>query len=497
LKDLLVMKFGGTSVGSADRMRMAARLSAEQREKRPVVVVVSAMSGITDLLLETTKHAEAGDRAGRDENIRMLEERHMRACRELLAPAKQKLVIAGIREVVGEFQRITHGMLMLNDRPPRSVDEAIAIGERLSALMIAACLNAQGTSAEAVNAAELIVTDAVFGSASPLMEQTTDKARKRLLPLLRRGILPVVTGFNGATADGRPTTLGRGGSDFSASILSAALGARELWIWTDVDGIMTADPRLVPDAAVLEEVTYREAAELAYNGAKVLHPRTLAPLIESQIPVWSKNSFAPQKPGTKIVPRISTSNGARAVTSMSRVALISLESAHATLPGAHVMARALDALARANVEVLSLSSSSYRQSFCFLVRSEELEKTVEALESALSLELAHGYLRPIEVNNEVGLLAVVGEGMQGTPGLAGRIFTAISRERINIIAIAQGSSELTIAIVVRRQGLEAAVRAVHAECAMGKPERKNRRRVPTGKPQAHSAKAGGSNRGKN
>jgi aspartate kinase len=462
------MKFGGTSVGSAERMRIAARLSAEQKRKRPVVIVVSAMSGITDLLIETTKHAEAGDRAGRDANIRKIEERHLQACAELLPVTRRKPVTAGIRELVGEFQRITHGMLMLNDRPPRSVDEAIAIGERLSALMMAACLNAEGTKAEAVNAAGLIVTDAVFGSASPLMKQTAEKARKRLMPLLRQGVLPVVTGFNGATADGRPTTLGRGGSDFSASILSAALGARELWIWTDVDGIMTADPRLVPDAAVLGEVSYREAAELAYNGAKVLHPRTLAPLVESKIPVWSKNSFAPEKPGTKIVPRISTSNGARAVTSMARVALVSLEPAHATLPGAQVMARALDAMARANVELLSLSSSSYRQSFCFLVRSEELERAMEALESALALELAHGYLRPIDVNQEVGLLAVVGEGMQGTPGLAGRIFTAISREKVNIIAIAQGSSELTIAIVVRRDGLEAAVRAVHAECGMGK-----------------------------
>jgi aspartate kinase len=397
-------------------------------------------------------------------------------------------VLAGIRELVGEFQRIVLGMLMLNDRPPRSVDEAIAIGERLSALIIAACLNSQGTKAEAVNAAELIVTDAVFGSASPLMEQTAAKARPRLAPLIRRGVLPVVTGFNGATADGRPTTLGRGGSDFSASILSAALGARELWIWTDVDGIMTADPRLVPDAAVLDQVTYREAAELAYNGAKVLHPRTLAPLVESQIPVWSKNSFSPEKPGTKIVPRLSVSNGARAVTSMSRVALVSLEPAHATLPGAQVMARALDAMARANVEVLSLSSSSYRQSFCFLVRSEELERTLEALESALALELAHGYLRPIDVNNEVGLLAVVGEGMQGTPGLAGRIFTAISRERVNIIAIAQGSSELTIAIVVRRDGLESAVRAVHAECEMGQLS-EGKRQKSKGKRQKATSKS--------
>ena len=470
MKNLLVMKFGGTSVGSAERMQVAVRLSAEQRKKRPVVIVVSAMSGVTDLLIETTKHAEAGDRAGLEANVRKLEERHNQASRELLPRAAQKPVLAGIRNLVGEFQRIVLGMLMLNDRPPRSVDEAIAIGERLSALIIAASLNSQGAKAEAVNAAELIVTDAVFGSASPLMEQTAAKVRPRLAPLIRRGVLPVVTGFNGATADGRATTLGRGGSDFSASILSAVLGARELWIWTDVDGIMTADPRLVPDAAVLDQVTYREAAELAYNGAKVLHPRTLAPLVESHIPVWSKNSFSPEKPGTKIVPRLLVTNGARAVTSMAHVALVSLEPAHATLPGAHVMARALDAMAGANVEVLSLSSSSYRQSFCFLVRSEELEKTLEALESALALELAHGYLRPIDVDNEVGLLAVVGEGMQGTPGLAGRIFTAISRERINIIAIAQGSSELTIAIVVRRDGLESAVRAVHAECAMGRPK---------------------------
>ena len=472
MKDLLVMKFGGTSVGSAERMRTAAKLSSGQKKKRPVVIVVSAMSGITDLLIETTKHAEAGDEAGREANIRKLEDRHVQACKELLPASKQKPVLAGIRDLVGEFDRITHGMLMLNDRPPRSVDEAIAIGERLSALMIAAFLNVEGTKAEAVNAADVIVTDAVFGSASPLMEQTTAKARKLLAPSVRRGVLPVVTGFNGATADGRPTTLGRGGSDFSASILAAALGARELWIWTDVDGIMTADPRLVPEAKVLEEVTYREAAELAYNGAKVLHPRTLAPLVARHIPVWSKNSFAPEKPGTKIVPRIRSSNGARAVTSMAKVALVSLEPAHATLNGAQVMARALEALARANVELLSLSSSSYRQNFCFLVRSEELERTLEAMESALALELAHGYLRPIEVDQQVGLLAIVGEGMQGSPGLAGRIFTAISRQRINIIAIAQGSNELTISIVVRRDGLEAAVRAVHAECGMAEGELK-------------------------
>jgi aspartate kinase len=234
-----------------------------------------------------------------------------------------------------------------------------------------------------------------------------------------------------------------------------------------VDGIMSADPRLVSDVVVLEEVTYAEAAELAYNGAKVLHPRTLAPLVDKRIPVWSKNSFAPEKPGTKIVPAIAQANGARAVTSTAKVALIALEPASAEFTGVQVMARALDALARANVELMALSSSSYRQSFCFLVRGEELERTLQALEASLALELAHGYVKPVHVDDDVGLLAVVGEGMQGKPGLAGRIFTAISREQVNIIAIAQGSSELTIAIVVRRDGLEKAVRAVHQECGLG------------------------------
>ena len=461
------MKFGGTSVGSAERMRVAARISAEQKRKRPTLVVVSAMSKITDLLLDSMRHAEGGDSAGLEANINTLAERHNQACRDLLPAARQPAALAAVDELLATFRRITGGMLLLNDRPPRSVDEALSIGERLSALLVAAYLESEGVRAAACNAADSIVTDAVYGNASPVMEATREKARRCLLPLLEAGVLPVVTGFNGATADGRPTTLGRGGSDFSAAILAAALDAAELWIWTDVDGIMTADPRLVPEARVLSEVTYNEAAELAYNGAKVLHPRTLAPLADRQIPVWSKNSFAVEKAGTMIVKSIQASSGARAVTSTAKVAMISMEPSSASLMGAQVMGRALDALARANVEVLQLSSSSFRQSFCFLVRSEELQAALQGLEAALALELAHGYLSPIDVDDDVGLLAIVGEGMRGTPGLAGRIFTAISRENVNIIAIAQGSSELTISIVVRRDGLEKAVRAVHQECRMG------------------------------
>jgi len=467
LENLLVMKFGGTSVGSAARMKAAADLIAAQAANRPVTAVVSAMSKVTDLLLDTTRMAEANDQTGIDANLAVLATRHLDAAKDLIPAAELERVNAEIADLVGEFRRIVNGMQMLGYRPARAVDEAIAVGERLSALLVSEHLRSRGLAAEAVNAAEAIVTDAVFNNASPLMDATCEKAQARILPILQAGGIPIVTGFNGATVDGRPTTLGRGGSDFSASILAAALGATELWIWTDVDGIMTADPRLVPDAKILAEITYSEAAELAWAGDKVLHPRTIAPLVERGIPVWSKNSFAPEKPGTRIVPELTEGNsGAKAVTSMANVALVSLEPASAAVSGVHLMARSLDALDRVNVEILAMSSSSYRQSFCFLVRNDEIEKAVDAIKVALSLEFAHGYVNDVAVDRNVGLLAVVGEGMRGTQGLAGRIFTAISREKVNVIAIAQGSSELTISIAVRRDGLEKAVRAVHTECQL-------------------------------
>ena len=468
MNNLLVMKFGGTSMGSADRMKVAASICRQQASTRPILCVVSAMSKITDLLLDSLLKAEAGDRADLETNLNTLRQRHTDACIELLPDVETRSAV--LREVdllLSEFDRIANGILMLGERPPRSIDEAIAIGERLSALLLAAYLESQGVAASAINASKVVVTDAVFGNASPLMDLTRERCTTLLVPLLERGIMPIVTGFNGATTDGRPTTLGRGGSDFSASILASALDAAELWIWTDVDGIMSTDPRVVANARVLDEVTYNEAAELAYNGAKVLHPRTLAPLEEKKIPVWSKNSFNLSAPGTKIVPKLAIEpKGARAVTSMKNVALVAIEPASAGLSGTRLLARAMGALAGANAEILAITSSSYRQSFCFLVRQDELRLVLDHLEEGLSLELAHGYSRPIQVDEDVALIAVVGEGMRGARGMAGRIFTAISNANVNIMAIAQGSSEITIAVVVRRAGLDQAVRAIHAECGM-------------------------------
>lgn len=466
-KPLLVMKFGGTSVGSPERIADAAEIIAARAGTHRVVVVLSAMSKVTDALLDTLRHAEAGDAEAVDTQLAALRERHLDACSSLLSGGEAEATAQQVNEHIDAFERVARGMLMLGARPLRSVDEAVPTGEKLSALLCTQRLCSRGINAAAVNAVELIVTDDEFGSASPLMEETGEQARAKLLPLLEAGQVPIVTGFSAATRDGRPTTLGRGGSDFSASILAAVLDADELWIWTDVDGILSGDPRVVPDARVLDEVTYNEAAELAYNGAKVLHPRTLAPLEEKRIPVWIKNSFKPAIRGTHIVPQISVGHGARAITSLAKVSLISIEAVNLSTSGAQLMARALEAAARANVEVLLLTRSSFRQNFCMLVRTEELSTVMESLRSELALELAHGYVHPIEVDHSVGLLAVVGEGMKGTPGLAGRIFTALSRDDINIIAIAQGSSELTIAIVVAEDALQKAVRSLHAECRLG------------------------------
>ena len=470
-KPLLVMKFGGTSVGSPEAIRRAADLAAQTARHWRVVVVSSAMSKVTDLLLDAMAHGEAGDEPTVENHLKALEEKHVATARELLPKDRQTEVIGRIRELVGEYARIARGMLLLGERPPRSEDEAVATGERLSTLLLAETLQGLGQPAEAVNAWDVVVTDAVFGCASPLMEETAEKAQAKLLPMLEAGVIPVVTGFNGATVEGTPTTLGRGGSDFTGAILAAALDAAELWIWTDVVGILTGDPRVIPDARHLTDVTYNEAAELAYAGAKVLHPRTLTPLIEKDIPVWIKNSFRPDEPGTRISSRVTDACGARAITSLAKVTLISIEAVSLTQSGAQLMSRALAAAARAKVEVLLLSRSSFRQNFCMLVRTEEVEEMMESLREELALELAHGYVHPIEIDHSVGLLAIVGEGMRGTPGLAGRLFTAISERNINIIAIAQGSSELTIAVVVKQDRLEDAVRAVHAECRLGEPKR--------------------------
>lgn len=466
---LLVMKFGGTSVGSPASIARAADLVLEQARDCHVAVVVSAMSQVTNMLLGALDAGAGGDQDALADTLEKLRNKHQAACAELLPPSRQLPVRERMEVIVSEFERLARGMLLLGERPPKAVDAAAPTGERLSSLLLSEVLKAKGMRSESVSGEGLIVTNGVHGAATPLLQETAATSDAVLRPLLSEGAVPVVTGYNGATREGVATTLGRGGSDFSAAILAAALRADELWIWSDVDGILSGDPTIAGDARLLEEVTYNEAAELAYNGAKVLHGKTLAPVAEAGIPVRIKNSFHPERPGTRISAKPGGEPGVRAVTSLADVVLISIEAADLSISGAQLMARALQAAARAKVDVLLLSRSSFRQNFCMLVHAREVEAVLDSLREELALELAHGYLHPIGVDRSVGLLAAVGEGMRGTPGLAGRLFTAISRESVNIIAIAQGSSELTIAIVVNQHDLHTAVSAIHKECGLGQP----------------------------
>ena len=296
-----------------------------------------------------------------------------------------------------------------------------------------------------------------------MRDQVRERASSRLRPVLTAGVTPVVTGFIGATVDGTLTTLGRGGSDYSATIIGAALDADEIIIWTDVDGVLSTDPQLVSEARLLREISYNEAAELAYFGAKVLHPKTLQPVTEAGIPVWIRNSFSPEKPGTKITRSgRPTNNGVRGITAISDVSLITV-GGRGIVGVIGVAARTFETVARVGANVLLISQSSSENDICFIVRSTDAARTMKALQNAFASDLVHHDVEHITVDSEIAIIAVVGDRMRGTPGIAGRTFSALGRKAINIIAIAQGSSEYNVSFVVETSAMRDAVAAVHDE----------------------------------
>jgi len=314
-----------------------------------------------------------------------------------------------------------------------------------------------------VESTDVIVTDDDYLQAEPLMPEVRERSAVVMKPFLLDGVTPVVTGFIGATADGVLTTLGRGGSDYSATTLGAALDASEIIIWTDVDGVLTADPRLVPEARLLREISYNEAAELAYFGAKVLHPKTLRPVVEAGIPVWIRNSFAPQKIGTRITTEgHATEHGVRAITAIPNVSMITV-GGRGIVGVIGVAAKTFQAVASVRANVLLISQSSSENDICLVVDSADAPQTLKALRSAFAADLKHHDVEHITVDPNIAIVAVVGEKMRGTPGIAGRTFSVLGRRGINIIAIAQGSSEYNVSFVVEAGAMSDAVRAVHGE----------------------------------
>ena len=459
-----VLKFGGTSVGSVEAFGQVAKIVARAREEdSQVIVVTSAMSGVTDTLINAAKAAAAGDRKPYREAQEDLLAKHQMVAGQLINDGVERAALGRLFESrLNSFERLCRSVDVLGELTPRGLDVISGLGERLAAPLLAAVLRTHGVAAEWVDAAELIVTDNNFGSANPLEEPTARHAQARLMPLLSGGIVPVVTGFVGATEAGISTTLGRGGSDYSAAILGAALNADEVQIWTDVSGILTADPRIVPDARTIREISYIEAAELAFYGAKVLHPKTILPAVERGIAIRVLNTFEPDHPGTLVVKEPKpTADVAKAISAIKGLTMVTVEGRGMLgVPG--IAARTFAAVARAGANVLMISQSSSEQSISFVIRELDQPAVVEALEGEVAREIASHHIDRVNALEGIVIVAVVGASMKGTPGISARIFGALGEALINVIAIAQGSSECNISLVVARGDADEAVRRIHA-----------------------------------
>jgi aspartokinase/homoserine dehydrogenase 1 len=466
---VIVMKFGGTSVGDAARIAHAARLAddtAQELGDGSVVVVVSAMAGVTNSLREIGRLAAEGDTEGYRQGIEALRQKHFAVADALLEGEEQAQVRAFISKQADEALTLCEGLSVVGELTLRALDRISGIGEKLSATLLAAALRARGRKAAYVDATQVVVTDSNFGGAAPLLEETRARAESVVRPLLDAGAIPVVTGYIGADRTGAPTTLGRGAGDYSAAIMGASLGADEVWVWTDVDGILTADPKIVKHACTLDELTYVEAAQLAYFGAEVLHPKTVKPLVERGIPLRIRNTFNPEHPGTLIVGQASRANsGPRAIITskgLSAIAVIGNTDGWS----AAVSARALVALSKAGSEVLMFGQSFVDKTITLLVRGQDTEHSVAALQREFQEEMKDGVVREIRVQRPVASVSVVGAAADDSFSLASRTFAALGKQRTPVLSIAQAYSEYNVTFVVPQEVVDETVCFIHAELGL-------------------------------
>lgn len=459
----LTLKFGGTSVGSPEAIANVVSIVGEEVKRgNRVVVVLSAMSGVTDMLIGSVREAASGNKWGYLSCSQKLRDRHEEALNQLTAPGKNReQALTDIHGLLEQHVELCQAVNILGEATPRINDAIIAFGERLSCRVVAAALRQAGISAAATEAKDLILTDDRFGNAVPIWYETETRIQQRVLPMLDQGVVPVVTGFIGGTRSGQYTTLGRGGSDFTGAILAAYTNSDELIIWTDVDGVMTTDPRIDKRARVLPYVSYQEVGELAYYGAKVLHPKTVQPILNKKIPLRVRNTFNPAHPGTLI-----GANGepsatvVKAVTSVRNVSLLTVRGQGMIgVPG--IAGRTFLATANVGANILMISQASSEQNFCFVVMNDCSIEAKQAIEKELSVEIERQDVDGVDVLQEVAIVTVVGAGMRGTPGVSGRVFTAMGDAGINVIAIAQGASECSISFVVDEDNLEHAVVTLH------------------------------------
>ena len=456
-----VLKFGGTSVRDAPRIERVAELVAQaalETADRPPVVVVSALGGVTDKLVTAAGRASQ-DLHGANLLAEELHQRHLLTLEQLAQPADRDELIGRVDRAFSDLRQVLQGISLIGECSPRTSDKVLSLGERLSAQLVAAALRSRGQEAQACDARELLCTDSNFGAAHLDLEATIERVREYFEGT--SGVR-VVTGFIASNGDGATTTLGRGGSDLTAAVLGAALGAEVVEIWTDVDGVMSADPRLVPDAFSIPRLSYEELLELSHFGAKVVFPPTIQPTRRAGIPLAIKNTLHPEFEGTWVAERIEGEKRGpiTGVASINHVALLRLEGdGMVGVPG--TAARLFEALARVDVNVILISQASSEHSICFAVDPDDAAKAQRAVAKEFTLEQAAGLINDLVVEGNQSIVAIVGEGMRDRPGIADRLFRLLARRGINVRAIAQGSSELNISLVMQRQDEERALRAIH------------------------------------
>jgi len=468
-----VMKFGGTSVADGPKIRQVGELVQSYYDKgNEIAVVVSAMSGLTDELQATaerltSEYAEITEVA---EFVHLIGKRHFDAT---YAAIEDEMiiteVISEIETRLEELKNALTGIYHLGELTDRSYDYVSSFGERLSAPIVSGALKSLKVQSVFLTGGEAgIITDSKHRGAGPT-EITERRVHERLVPLLKVSVVPVITGFIASNIHNIITTLGRGGSDYTASIIGSAVDADEIWIWTDVDGIMTADPKLVSNARTLPQVSYAEAMEISYFGAKVIHPKTIEPAVTKGIPVRVKNTFNPNGANTTIVHAVANDQSlVKAVTAVNNVALITLSGAGmaGTIGvAAHVFAK----LADAGVNIIMISQGSSEANISVLVEEEHLSSALNALHG-LKIEFNGNVIKEISCNEDVSAIAVVGSRMAGTPGIVGRIFSCMGSINVNVIMISQGSTEYNVSFVLKRDSVRRAVESLHEEFSLSGPQ---------------------------
>lgn len=463
------MKFGGTSVGNAKCIEHVAGIIKEAQKKEQVAVVISAMSKVTDLLINCAQNASFKKISQVKKDLGLLKNMHEGAVMELnLENVEKRELLKKIDEKLNDLDNLLKNISVLGEITKRELDLIVSFGERMSVLLLAAALRKSGCGAQSVEASDFIITDENSGSAKPYLDESVKKTEAVLFPLLNKKIVPVITGFIGSTKDGTITTLGRGGSDYSATIIAYCLDAKEIWIWKDVDGAMTADPKIVKDARTIPALSYDEAAELSYFGAKVLHPMTMVPASLKKIPIYIKNTFRPEFKGTLIAADANHfARDGKAVSSIHSLSLITIQGKGMIgVPG--VAARLFASIADQNINVLFISQASSEFNISLAVENKDGARAVEALKKTFKKELMNNSIEKIQNQDNCAIGAVVGEGLKGHPGIAGKIFSALGDAGVNIIAIAQGSSERNISFVINESDMQKAILSVHGKLKLAK-----------------------------